>query len=400
MSTESGPNDAAGHLRHRLVEDLVSQRAIRSQPIRQAFEEVPRHLFVPRVDIATAYSNKPIFVRWDAGIPISSSSEPRMMAIMMEQLGVEPGSRVLEIGAGTGYNAAILANVAGDEGSVITVDIDQDIVDEAAGNLARTGYSNVKAICGDGFVGFPEEQPYDRIAVTVGAYDVSPHWVDQLREGGVIVVPLWFRGFCLSVALEKRDDELVGLSATPCLFIPMRGTWQPSEGYFPIGDPPDAFLQMTIGLERDDQAYRRALRHLFNQEATLHDAGRSLEGQFHTQNIFSGLYMFLTVHPKMFSVFSASLSSPFRGFGYGLIDLDRMSAAVISDADTEHVVVYGNDAAFGQMVDLLDRWDRLGHPTVSDLQVRALFDTPESVPHGHWIIDKRSAYTWAFSWVT
>ena len=80
--------------------------AITSQQVQQAFEEVPRHLFVPRADITTAYSDEPIFIRWEEGIPISSSSQPKMMALMMEQLGLEPGSRVLEIGAGTGYNAA------------------------------------------------------------------------------------------------------------------------------------------------------------------------------------------------------------------------------------------------------------------------------------------------------
>ena len=195
MPNEPEPQDEAWNLRTLLVKELVSQGAISSQSVRQAFEEVPRHLFVPRVDIATAYSNRPIFIRWDAGMPISSSSEPKMMAIMMEQMNLEPGSRVLEIGAGTGYNAAILAHVVGEKGSVVTMDIDQDIVDEAAGNLSKAGYGNVKVICGDGFEGFPGDQPYDRITVTVGAYDVSPHWVDQLKEGGVMVVPLCSRDF-------------------------------------------------------------------------------------------------------------------------------------------------------------------------------------------------------------
>jgi protein-L-isoaspartate(D-aspartate) O-methyltransferase len=238
MSTESGPRDEARELRNRLVEELVRQGAITSQQVQQAFEEVPRRLFVPRVNIATAYSDEPIFIRWEDGVPISSSSQPKMMALMMEQLGVEPGSRVLEIGAGTGYNAAILAHVVGEKGSAVTIDIDQDIVDEAAENLSETGYGHVEVICGDGYEGFPEGQPYDGISVTVGAYDVSPHWVDQLKEGGVIVVPLWFRGFCLSVALEKRDGELRGLSVTPCLFIPLRGTGQPTEEFFSVGDPP------------------------------------------------------------------------------------------------------------------------------------------------------------------
>ena len=398
MSTEPVPQDEAVDLRNRLVEELVEQGAISSQPVLQAFEEVPRHRFVPRVDIATAYSNKPILTRWESGTPISSSSEPRLMALMMEQLGLEPGSQVLEIGSGTGYNAAILAQVAGEKGSVITMDIDQDIVDEAAGNLSRAGYGHVKAACGDGFEGFPEGQPYDRITVTVGAYDVSPHWVDQLKENGVMVVPLWFRGYFLSVALEKREGELRGLSVTPCLFIPIRGAGQPTEGYFPVGDPPDEYLQMTIGLDRDDPAYRRDLRHLFSQDASLRHAGRSLQGQFHTQNSLSGLFMSLTADPRVFSVYSESRSNLFRGFGYGLIDLDSMSAAVISDANPERVAVYGNDTAYSHLIGLLDQWDRLGHPSVRDVHIRALFGTPEHLPESHWIIAKRSAYTWVLSW--
>jgi protein-L-isoaspartate(D-aspartate) O-methyltransferase len=249
MPTEAGLQDQADHLRDVLVEDLVEQGAISSEAVRQAFENVPRHLFVPRVDVATAYSDQPIFIRWDQGTPISSSTQPTMMAIMIEQLGLELGSRVLEIGSGTGYNAAILAHIVGDNGSVITVDIDQDIVDEAAGNLSKTGYDNVKCICGDGFEGFSADQPYDRIIVTVGAYDVSPHWVDQLRDGGIMVVPLWFKGYRLSVALEKRDGELKGLSASLCTFIPIRGIWQRTEGYFPIGDPPNDSPQMAIALD-------------------------------------------------------------------------------------------------------------------------------------------------------
>ena len=249
MPTEAGLQDQADHLRDVLVEDLVEQGAISSEAVRQAFENVPRHLFVPRVDVATAFSDQPIFVRWDQGTPVSSSTQPTIMAIMIEQLGLELGSRVLEIGSGTGYNAAILAHIVGDNGSVITVDIDQDIVDEAAGNLSKTGYDNVKCICWDGFEGFSADQPYDRIIVTVGAYDVSSHWVDQLRDGGIMVVPLWFKGYRLSVALEKRDGELKGLSASLCTFIPIRGIWQRTEGYFPIGDPPNDSPQMAIALD-------------------------------------------------------------------------------------------------------------------------------------------------------
>ena len=189
------PDDRTGNLRLALVENLVAKGAIVTPQVRKAFASVPRHRFVPNVDPETAYADQPVFIRWDAGIPISSSTQPTMMAIMAEQLRLEPGSRVLEIGAGTGYNAAILAHIVGESGHVVTIDIDQDIVDEAAGNLSNAGYGEVEAVCRDGFEGFPPGQPYDRIMVTVGAQDVSPHWVEQLRDGGIMVVPLWFRSW-------------------------------------------------------------------------------------------------------------------------------------------------------------------------------------------------------------
>ena len=398
MPPQSDQSDQTDKLRYELVESLVNRGAIQSQEARQAFQKVPRHLFVPGVDVATAYADQPVFIRWDAETPISSSTQPRMMAIMIEQLGLEPGSRVLEIGAGTGYNAAILDHIVGESGSVISVDIDQDIVDEAAGNLSNTGYGNVKCICGDGFEGFPSGQPYDRIMVTVGAYDISPHWVDQLKDGGIMVVPLWFKGFSLSVALQKSDGELRSLSTALCTFIPIRGIWQRTEGYFPIGDPTSVPLELTIGLDWDDQSCRRDIDQLFSQDVSLREIGRSLEGQFHTHNISSGLYMFLTVNPNVFMLYSSSQNNLFRGSGYGLVNLDSMSAAVLSDRHPERVVIYGNDVAYSQMIELLDRWDQLGHPSIHDLQISALLGTPKFVPEGHWIIGKRSAYSWVLSW--
>ena len=398
MPTEPDLQNQADHLRNALVTNLVERGVIRSPAVRDAFATVPRHLFVPNADIATAYADRPVFIRWDAETPISSSTQPTMMAIMIEQLCLEPGNRVLELGAGTGYNAAIMAHIVGDTGSVVTVDIDQDIVDEAAGNLSHTGYHNVRVVCGDGFEGVATEQPYDRIIVTVGAYDVSPHWVVQLKDGGVLVVPLWFRGANLSVALQKRDGELTGLSASPCTFIPIRGIWQRTEGYYPVGDPPDETLQMAIVLDSDDAAHRRELRRVFNQSAELRAIGRSLEGQFYTQDIYSGLFMSLTAHPDVYNVYSSSEDGLFQGAGFALIDLVSMSAAVLSDKYPDQALVYGTDAAYGQLIELLEQWDELGHPQIHDLRIRALHHAPDVLPEGAWMVAKRSAYAWVMSW--
>jgi len=398
MPIASTPDDHAANLRNALVENLVSKDAIITPRVREAFATVPRHLFVPNVDIATAYADRPVFIRWDNGVPISSSTQPAMMAIMAEQLCVEPGHRVLEIGAGAGYNAAILAHVVGPGGSVVTVDIDQDIVDEAAANLGNAGYGDVEAICGDGFVGHSPGQPYDRITVTVGAQDVSPHWVEQLRDGGIMVVPLWFRGYRLSVALQKRDGVLASLSASPCMFIPIRGIAGRSEGYFPIAGAAHEDPQMHMGMEQDEPRRRYDLERLFAQEPQIRNLDRSLRGQFHTHDLSSGLYMFLTVDSRINIVHWQTGDGLFQGAGYALVDIGMQSAAVLSDRRTDQVTVYGNDAAYVELIRLLDQWDSQGRLSIHDLRIRAFFNPPQSIPEDNWVVAKRSAYTWVMSW--
>ena len=398
MPTVPIPDDHAADLRHALVESLVKKGAIASREVRDAFESVPRYLFVPNVDVETAYSDQPVFIRWDDGIPISSSTQPTMMAIMAEQLRLEPGCRVLEIGAGTGYNAAILAHIVGERGQVITVDIDQDIVDQAAGNLTNAGYRYVEAVCRDGFEGFAAGQPYDRIMVTVGAQDVSPHWVEQFRDDGIMVVPIWFRGYRLSLALQKRDGVLESLSAAPCMFIPIRGSADRTEGDLSVGNPLGDSPQMYMGMERDDPNHRRLLEGLFAQEGQLLDIGRSMEGQFHTHNLSSGLYMFLTADPRINIVHWESGDGLFQGAGYALTDLETMSTAVLSDGHPDQVMVYGDGAACDDLMGLVDRWDKIGRPSIHDLRIRAFPSPPLSVPDGQWVVAKRSPYTWVLSW--
>ncbi|MDE2786471.1 MAG: methyltransferase domain-containing protein [Chloroflexota bacterium] len=398
MPTASTPDDHAANLRNALVDSLVNKGSIVTPQVREAFASVPRHLFVPNVDVASAYADQPVFIRWDDGIPISSSTQPTMMAIMAEQLHLEPGSRVLEIGAGTGYNAAVLAHIVGPGGSVVTVDIDQDIVDEAAGNLARAGYHDVEVVCGDGFAGHIPEQPYDRIMVTVGAQDVSPHWVEQLQDGGIMVVPLWFRGYRVSVALQKRDGLLESLSASPCMFIPIRGIADRNEGYYPIGDAKQDLPQTFVGMERDDPDRRRDLERIFTQEVQSREIRRSLQGQFHTHDLSSGLYMFLTIDPRINIVHWETRENLFQGAGYALIDLETMSAAVLADGHPDRAMVYGGDAAYPELTRLLDRWDEMGRPSIHDLRIRALSVSPPSIPEDNWVVAKRSAYTWVMSW--
>ncbi|MCR4392518.1 MAG: methyltransferase [Candidatus Acetothermia bacterium] len=143
-----------------------------------------------RANLATPYSDHPVIVRLQGAWPTSSSTQPSLVARMPELLDILPGMRVLEIGTGTGYNAALLAELLGDPGLVWTVESQPDVAEEAKEVLAREGYGGVHVAMGDGFYGAPEGAPYDRIEATVGCSDLSPHWLEQLSPQGFMLIPL------------------------------------------------------------------------------------------------------------------------------------------------------------------------------------------------------------------
>lgn len=210
-------------LRARLVDALIADGALHDAAVERAMDTVPRHLFVPDLPLAQAYVNDAIPTHWEDGVPVSSASQPAIVAIMLEQLRLQPGMRALEIGAGTGYNAALLAELVGPTGRVTTMDIDGEIAAEARAHLASAHYERVRVVTADGFAGWPADAPYDRIELTVGVSDVSPAWFAQLAEGGVLLLPLWLGTSDVSVALRKRGDLLLSESLAPCGFMRLRG---------------------------------------------------------------------------------------------------------------------------------------------------------------------------------
>src|SRR5436309_303930 len=138
-----------------MVDALRESGRVRSAAVEEAFRSVPRHLFLPGLAVADAYADEAVAVQFTAGVATSSASQPSMMAIMLEQLDLRPGHQVLEIGAGTGYNAALMSLIVGSRGRVVTIDIDEDIVQSARSHLATAGCGNVQVICSDGALGYP-----------------------------------------------------------------------------------------------------------------------------------------------------------------------------------------------------------------------------------------------------
>ncbi|NUR25549.1 MAG: methyltransferase, FxLD system, partial [Catenulispora sp.] len=197
--------------------------AVTTPRLDAAFRVVPRHRFAPGLPLELAYANQVVFVKRDrAGVPTSSVSAPDIQAIMLEQAGIQPGARLLEIGSG-GYNAALMAELAGPDGEVTTVDIDPEVAGRARACLDDAGYGDVRVLTADADACVPEHAPYDRIVVTVEAWDVPPAWVAQLASDGRLVVPLRLRGLTRSLAFDRVGDRLVSRSARMCGFVKMQG---------------------------------------------------------------------------------------------------------------------------------------------------------------------------------
>jgi protein-L-isoaspartate(D-aspartate) O-methyltransferase len=221
--------------RQAMVDGLRNLGRVQTSPVEEAFRAIPRHLFVPEAAIEAAYTNTPIITREKDGQPISSSSRPSIMAIMLEMLHLQPGQRVLEIGAGTGYNAALMAQIVGATGEVVTLDIDEDIVQDARTHLQGAGIENVQVLCSDGHLGWTGHAPYDAIILTVASTDITPAWREQLRLGGRLVLPLQLTLFDSKLAASPlRPDQFLlsfawtgtmfeGLDCRRCGFMSLRG---------------------------------------------------------------------------------------------------------------------------------------------------------------------------------
>lgn len=228
----------AGRMNERLVERMKAAGDVHSPAVERAFRSVPRHHFLPGQNLGTAYRDDAIVTHLADGSEeaISSSSQPTMMAIMLEQLQVEVGMRVLEIGAGTGYNAALLAHLTGDPALVWTVDVAEAFCAEARAHLREAGIEGVHVISADGWEGWPEAAPYDRIVVTAGAHDIAPAWRDQLKDGGRIAVPWGAPGAQRCLFFRRDAGRLVMAGQTTCGFMRMRGASEV---------PPDSALSAT-----------------------------------------------------------------------------------------------------------------------------------------------------------
>ncbi len=385
----------------RLVTHLLSSGSLRSEAVVRAFRRVERHRFVTRWYHPTAdsggvswspvdvdrdvpdpeglrqiYSDDPLVTHVDGVRATSSSTAPRLMAAMLEALDLRPGMRVLEIGTGTGYNAALLAEIVGDAGLVCTVDLRPDVVEEARASLRDSGYTSVHVDCRDGYFGFPEGAPFDRIVASVGYPDISPRWLEQLADGGMLLIPLqhgilhplvrvWraVHATCLGVG------RIVGSSS----FMPSHGalTWvNPWQSYL-IGDLPAEPLWIRPALEG---------------LPALEVPGNALQDPQH-----QGFHFFLAL---------SSRELWDSGSGYGLADPGAGAVVVITACGVQAFARPSStgalEALYERLSGLAGTWRDLGRPSAADydLAFHSKREGPPLGSHGdaEWVIERIASW--------
>jgi protein-L-isoaspartate(D-aspartate) O-methyltransferase len=210
----TAPSDLAGE-RYHMVQQQLKARGVSDRRVLDAMNKVRRDEFVPAGVKGSGYTDQPLPIGYGQTI-----SQPYIVAFMTEQLRPKPSDRVLEIGTGSGYQAAILAELAAE---VYTIEIIEPLAKSAQVTLQRLGYKNVHVKAGDGYKGWQEYAPFDAVIVTCAPDHVPQPLIDQLKEGGRMIIPVGSFGYQELYLLEKKNGELQRRAVLPVRFVPMTG---------------------------------------------------------------------------------------------------------------------------------------------------------------------------------
>jgi len=206
--------------RNEMVEAQIRRRGINEPSVLKAMRKVPRHEFVPSEAREYSYEDYPLPIGYNQTI-----SQPYIVAAMTEALELTPEKKVLEIGTGSGYQAAVLAEIVD---KVYSIEIVPQLAERAKDTLKKLNYTNVKVRAGDGYLGWPEEAPFDAIIVTCAPDDIPDPLIEQLAEGGQIIIPVGGRFGQRLVRVTKKDGELKTENLMGVIFVPMTGKAQDS----------------------------------------------------------------------------------------------------------------------------------------------------------------------------
>ncbi|WIY05588.1 methyltransferase, FxLD system [Amycolatopsis mongoliensis] len=370
MNTLRHNDVSAAKLRDALVDTLLANSMITSPEVERAFRTVPRHLFVADgtpLEVTYNIDNSVAIKRGPDGVIISSTSAAYIQARMIEQAGLTAGMSVLEIGSG-GFNAALLAEIVGPDGRVVSVDIDPDVTDRAREVLEQTGYGNrVDVVLADAENPLPGlHEPFDAILVTVGAWDLAPAWLTHLVEGGTIVVPLRMNGVTRVIGFRREDDHLVSTSSEVAGFVSMQGDGARDERVFLLPDRNGYHVKLRF--EGDVPAGLDQLDGVLATERTEAWSGVTIKHGVSFADLHLWLAVFLPGFCKLAVDEGTDLAAERKGwFPFGAVHGDSFAYLAVrplpegggSEFGARAYGAHGDDAATA-LVEQIQAWDRHG----------------------------------------
>jgi len=328
-------------------------------------------------ELEEIYSNRALVTAVDGWRPASSTSQPALVAQMLELLELRPGHSVLEIGTGTGYNAALLREMVGPDGKVRSIELREDVAALARKHLDDEGYTDVAVLARDAYHGAAEEAPFDRIVATAGCSDISPHWFDQLTPGGLMLVPLQ-HGSGDPLVRVKRDPDAtkrgIGRVVGYSDFMPIEGElrWRNPWGTF-----------MDQGLLASP-----ARIYPLPESLVLEESGGPSLAAIHRWRPYQ---FFLSLTAQLFR---------HQGMGFGIAESGLRSAVLVSEDAIRGYALDGHirslDNLRDRLVYLAEAWDDLGRPNPEDYVLRFLPRTEapdfDAMSKHYWVIDRLDYY--------
>lgn len=379
-----------------LVETLKKAGRLRNPLYEQAFLSVPRHLFLPDVPLDVAYTDEAISIKVDqGGYTISSSSQPSMMLLMLEQMGLAEGMNVLEIGTGTGYNAAIMSMIVGERGRVTSLEIDADITRQAQQNLHSAGFGQIVVVQTDGAQGYAPRAAYDRILCTASLWDIPEAWVRQLKPNGRIVAPIQIDGIQLSASFKfDTDGYLVTESLLPTRFVYMRGAAAVPDMTRRVGS-----TDLRLIGEHVKEIDTVKLHMILSDDQERCQLSRPISDD----DFWSHFMPFaLLKHPDDASVCIFHIDDKHTAYGmaggYGLAAVVPGGAAFVPYGGKGLAYCFAGSDAFLIMEGIMDDWYACGQPGLRQLHIKLMpKNAPtDSLPEGGMLLPRldHNLYAW------
>lgn len=362
------PDNRAASLNNALIDALKQRGDLLDARVEAAFRAVPRHLFLPAVPLEDAYKDEAIPVKLDSsGAILSSCSQPAMIAGMLGQLRLRPGMNVLEIGAGTGYSAALMQHMVGNNGRVTSIELDADLVRQAHDNLQRVSLANkVHIVHADGAHGYAPRAAYDRIIATAVVWDVPRAWVQQLKPNGLLIAPIWLDTLQMCAAFRLQPDgTLYSDQNIPCGFVRLRGPTSGPNTHKRIGSTPLVLVSNHI-----DVIDPASMQMLLSEDAEINYLGMSMSAGDYWHGFLP--YLMLNIpEGQTFGLYHLLSDQPAFGIeGHGFALIAPGSAAFVPYKGEGTVHCFAGADAFIALQDSVSAWMSAGRPNVQQLRVQ------------------------------